>query len=317
MTVEGYEHLMRWYPSQWRERYGDELAALLEDTYATASEVPLRQRVGLAWSGLGERARSAGLVGWSQSPDVRLRGGSLLVLCGWAFYIVAGTIFAKNADHSSSQSPSSGHSVATAGLNVVGAAAGAGTLIVLLAALVVLPAFVRFVRSGGWRAVSRPILVALGSFAASAVLFVVLVAWAHSLSGHDRNGGLPIYGWFFVVVSLVFFAAVGCGTVAAVAVARRVELSRPTLRALGFLAIALVGVMALALVSLVAWWASEAVHAPGFLAQVIGNGMPFESSVAPPTLLASGVLMVLGLALGGAGLVRIVGSLGPGGRALA
>jgi hypothetical protein len=317
VTVEGFEQLVRWYPSQWRERYGDEMAALLEDSYASVSEVPLRQRVSLAWSGLGERARSAGLVGWSRSPDLRLRGGSLLVLCGWAFYVVAGAVFAKSADHWSSGSPSAGHWVATGGFNVVGAAAGAGTLIVLLAALAVLPAFVRFVRFGGWREVSRPILVALGSCVASALLLLILVAWAHSLSGHDRNGGLAIYGWFFVLVSLVFFAALACGTVAATAVARRVELSHRTLQALGVMAIALVGVMALAIVSLVAWWASEAVHAPGFLSRVIGNGVPFHSSVAPPTLLASGALMVFGLALGVAGLVRIIGSLGPGGRAAA
>ena len=314
MTSDGYQHHMRWYPSHWRERYGEEMAALLEDTYATASEVPLCQRVSLAWAGLGERARAAGVVGRSQSPDVRLRGGSLLVLCGWAFSLAAGAIFAKSADHWSSGSPSSGRWVATGGFNVVGAAAGAGCLIVLLAALAVLPAFVRFVWSGGWRAVRRPVLVALGSCAVSGALFVVLVAWAHNLSAHDRNGGLPIYGWFFVLVSLAFFAALGCGTAAAVAVARKLELSQRTLQALGVMAIALVGVMALAFVSLVAWWASEAVHAPRFLAQVIGNGVPFQSSVVPPTLLASGVLMVVGLALGVAGLVRIVGSLGAGGR---
>lgn len=317
MTVEGYEQLMRWYPPQWRERYGDEMAALLEDSYATASEVPLRQRVSLAWSGLGERARSAGLVGSSQPPDVRLRGGSLWVLCGWAFYVAAGVIFAKTADHWSTGAPAAGHWVATGGFNVVGAAAGVGIVIVFLAALVVLPAFVRFLASGGWGDVRRPILVAIGSFAASAVLFVVLVAWAHSLNGHDRNGGLPIYGWFFVLVSLVFFAALGCGTAAALAVARRVELSHRTLRLLGLMAVALVGMMGLALVSLVAWWSSEAVHAPAFLNQVIGNGVPFQSSVVPPTLLMSGVLMMIGLVLGVVGLVRIVCSLGPGGRALA
>lgn len=317
MTAGGYEHLLRWYPPRWRDRYGDEMAALLEDSYATPSDVPLRQRVSLAWSGLGERARSGGVVGWSQSPDVRLRGGWLLVLCGWAFYIVAGAIFVKSADHWATQSPPAGHWLATGGFNVVGVAAVVGCLVVLLAALVVVPAFVRFVRSGGWHEVRRPVVIAVASLAASAALFVGFVAWAHSLNAQDRNGGLPIYGWFFIVVSLVFFAAVGSATAAAVAVARRVELSRRVVWAVGVMAIALVGVMALALVSLVAWWASEAVHAPGFLAQVIGNGMPFQSSLAPPTLLASGALMVVGLALGVAGLVRIVGSFGPGGRAVA
>jgi hypothetical protein len=102
-----------------------------------------------------------------------------------------------------------------------------------------------------------------------------------------------------------------------VSVARRVELSERTLRTLGVMAIGLVGVMALTLVSLVAWWASEAVHARGFLAQTIGNGVPFTSNVVPPTLLASGLLMTIGLALGVVGLVRIVGSLGPGSRAAA
>ena len=80
---------------------------------------------------------------------------------------------------------------------------------------------------------------------------------------------------------------------------------------------ALVSMMGLALLSLVTWWASEAAHSPGFLAHGIGNGVPFNSSVAPPTLLASGLLMTVGLALGLAGLIRVVGSLGPADRSFA
>jgi heme/copper-type cytochrome/quinol oxidase subunit 3 len=317
MTIQSYEQLLRWYPPQWRDRYAGEMTALLEDTYATASDVPLRQRLSLVRSGVAERARASGLVGWSEDPEVRLRGGSLLVLCGWALYVVAGAMFVKDADRWSTSSSHVDHAAATGGFNVVGVTLVIGSLAVLLAAALVLPAFVRFLRAGRWPEVARPVIAAIASLALSALLLVILVAWAHSLSGLDRNGGLPIYGWFFIVVGLVFFAAVACATIAAVSVARRLELARPTQRTLGGLAIALVGVMALTLISLVAWWASEALHSPGFLAHSIGNGVPFSSSVVPPILLVSGLLMVLGLAAGVAGLVRIVGSLGPEGHAAA
>jgi hypothetical protein len=315
MMREGFEHLLRWYPPQWRARYGAELTALLEDSYVAANDVPRRQRLELARSGLAERTREAGIVGRSQDPDVGLRGGSVLVLCGWAFSIVAGAMFVKVADRWSTESSHAGHWVATGGFNLVALAYGVGCLVVLSAALLALPSFVRLLRAGRWREVRRPIGLAVASLVTSAVLFGMLVARAHGMSAHGRNGGDPFYGALFAFVGLMCFVAVGCATAAAASVARRVEVSRPVLRTFGVMAIGLVSTMGLALVSLVTWWASEAVHSPAFLAQSIGNGVPFASSVAPPTLLTSGVLMTAGLALGLAGLVRVVGSLGPRDRA--
>jgi hypothetical protein len=317
MTGGSYDHLIRWYPAQWRERYGDEMTALLEDTYAAAAEVPLRQRVSLAWSGVAERARSAGLVGWSGDAAARQRGGALLVLCGWAFYLVAGAMFVKISDRWSMGSAHADHWVATSGFNVVAVAAGVGCLIVALAALLVLPSFVRYLRAGGWPEIRRAVVVAAVAVVVSGGLFALLVVRAHGMSTQARNGGNALYSALFVIVGLVFICAIGSGTAAAVTVSRRVELSRPTMRALSGLAIALVGVMGLTLVSFVSWWATEAAHSPGFLAQTIGNGAPFSSSVVPPTLLAAGFCMTMGLALGIAGLVRIVGSLDAGGRAVA
>jgi hypothetical protein len=293
------------------------MTALLEDTYVTASAVPLRQRFSLARSGLVERAQAAGIVGRSTDPDARLRGGSLLVLCGWAFYVIAGAMFVKLADRWSSESGRAGHWVATGGFKTVAVAAGIGCLLVLLAAVAVLPSFVRLLQGGGWRRVRRPIALAMGAVILSVVLLVFLVARAHGMSAPARNGGDAFYSGLFVVFGLMFFVAVGCATAAAVSVARRVDLPRRTLRTLGVMAIALVSVMAVALISLVVWWASEAAHASDFLAQTIGNGVPFSSGVVPPTLLASGLLMTLGFALGVAGLVRIVGSLGTADRPLA
>jgi hypothetical protein len=311
MMRDDFEPVLRWYPPRWRARYGRELTALLEDMYVTASNVPRRQRLDLAWSGLAERARETGIVGPSQDPDVRLRGGSMLILGGWAFFIVAGAIFGKVADRWSTESSHVGHWVATGGFELVALACGVGCLVVLLAALLVLPSFVRLLQAGGWREVRRPISLAVVSVTTSAVLFGLLVARAHGMSVHGRNGGDPSYSALFAFVGLMSVAAVGCATAAAVSVACRVELSRRMLRTVGFMAIGLVSMMGLAWASLVTWWASEAVHSQGFLAQVTGNGVPFNSGVAPPTLLASGLSMTAGLVLGLAGLIRIVGSFRP------
>jgi hypothetical protein len=45
---------LRWYPSAWRRRYGEELIALLEDTYGDGP-LPLRCRMSLFRSGMIER----------------------------------------------------------------------------------------------------------------------------------------------------------------------------------------------------------------------------------------------------------------------
>ena len=314
MTADDCERLLRAYPAQWRNRYGDEMTALLEDTYGTAGEVPWRQRMSLAWSGLGERARSAGLLGRSAAPEVRLRAGSVLVLCGWAFYVGAGAVFAKFADRWSVQSARTGHSVATGGFDVVAVGGAIGCLIVLLAAALVLPAFVRFLRAGRWHEVRRRVVVAIASGVLAVGLLVLLAQRAHGMSAPGRNGGNAWYSALFLLVGLLVFACIGCATAAAVAVARRVELSRALQRLLAAIAVALVGVMAVIEVSLATWWATEAAYSPGFLAQTVGNGAPYASSTVPPTLLASAVAMGAGLALGVLGLFRIMGS---GRRALA
>jgi hypothetical protein len=226
-------------------------------------------------------------------------------------------MFVKITDRWSTESARPGHWVATGGISVVAVAIGFGCLLVLLAAVLVLPAFIRFVRAGRWKEVRRPVVVAMASVALSAGLFVFTVARAHGMSTQARNGGDAFYNVLFLAMGLVFFGAVGCATAAVVSVARHLELSRSLLRTLGAMAIALVGLMVLTLFSLVAWWATEAAHSPAFLAETIGNGAPWSSTVVPPTLLAAGLLMTVGLAVGLVGLVRIVGSFGPRSHAVA
>ncbi len=115
-----------------------------------------------------------------------------------------------------------------------------------------------------------------------------------------------------MVVGLAAVVALGCATAAATAVARRIDLPVRTLRALGIMASGLCGLMVLVVAGFAAWWAGEASHAPGVLAQSIGNGLPFTSATVPPVLLGAGLLMVSGLVLALAGTRRIVGALAAG-----
>ncbi len=306
MRAESFERLIRWYPPRWRSRYGGEMTALLEDSYAAAADVPLRDRFGLARAGLAERARETGLVGPGQGAADRLRTGSVLVLCGWALVLAAGAIFAKFTDNWSVGTRDADRWVASTGYHTVVVAGGAGSLLVLVAALVVLPAFVRLVRRGGWHTVRRPVYRALACGALAVVLVGGTVAWAHHLSQHDRNGGLPLYGAMFVVTGLAMATALGAATAAAATVGRRVDLGTRPLRALGLMAVGLAGIMVLVFAGIVSWWASESVRAPGVLLNGMGNGLPYTSRVVPPTLLMVGLLTTIGLALALAGSVRIV-----------
>jgi hypothetical protein len=310
--------MIRFYPARWRSRYGGEMTALLEDTYATASDVPWRDRVALVRSGMAERARDAGFLGAATGPGDRVRAGSALILCGWALFLVAGAMFGKFTDNWLNLTPRAGRWVASDSVDAVQAAVMAGCAIVALAALaalVALPAFVRFVRDGGWDSVRRPLARAAIAAITAALAFGGVLTWAHHLGQHDRNGGLEIYGVVFALVSVAAFVALGAATAAAVAVARRVEFSAPVLRTLGGLALALTGLMGLIFVGVVGWWGSEDAHAPQVLLNGIGNGFPFTSSTFPSTLVAAGLLMLLGLGVAAVGSVRIARSIGAAGSA--
>ena len=56
MKGNGAQRSLRWYPPAWRRRYGEELIALLEDTYADGP-IPLSCRRSLFRSGMTERVR--------------------------------------------------------------------------------------------------------------------------------------------------------------------------------------------------------------------------------------------------------------------
>ena len=88
----------------WRDRYGDELVALMEDDL-DGRRPTLRLRASMAAAGLRQRARSAGLAGDGAAPEVRVRAGALVVLASWAALVLGGAAFAKASEHYGDAAP--------------------------------------------------------------------------------------------------------------------------------------------------------------------------------------------------------------------
>jgi len=312
VSPDRFERLIRWYPREWRARYGGEMTALLEDSYATASGVPARARLGLVRRGLAERVRTAGFISRSPEPAQDLRAGAVLVLCGWPLFLIAGAVFGKFADNWWIGTPAVDRLPASVSINAVAVLGVVGCAVVALAALLSLPSFVRLVQAGRWSTVRRPVRRAGLAFVVAVILLGGGLAWAHHLGPHDRNGGLAVYGAAFIVIGLAAFVAIVLAAAAAVAVARRIDLPERILRGLGVMALVLSVVMALLFAGFVTWWAMQAAYAPTVLLNGTGNGVPFTSGTVPPTLLVAGLLMVLGLGFAVTGSVRVARGLRPG-----
>ena len=120
-------------PASWRARYGDELEALLEDTYGDRRPARRRTRLSLMRTGTVERLRGAGWAGGGGAHG-RLRSGSLMVLAAWAM-VVVGRIGVRQDRRALGRSDPAGRPVTSRGRLCRGPwAALAGAAAVVLAA---------------------------------------------------------------------------------------------------------------------------------------------------------------------------------------
>ena len=89
MNPRDAKRVLRWYPAVWRRRYGEELIAMLDDTYGNGTP-PRRARMSLARSGLMQRIRllrkySGTYVGYS-------------IACGIVWAVILTTVFTHAGD---------------------------------------------------------------------------------------------------------------------------------------------------------------------------------------------------------------------------
>jgi hypothetical protein len=221
--------LLRVYPRAWRERYGDELVVLLE-----AEPLSWRVRLNVIGAGMRERLRGSGPA-------------ELRVLWAWSLFVIGGVAFQKTSEQWQTVVPGTDRAVPTAAFDIVQAAAIVGSTAVVIGVVLVFPAFLRDLRSGGWTTVRRPIL------AASTAALIGCCALIAVAIDHDIVAASFFIG--FGIVSL--FAWTHAASVAA----RRLALS-PAHRYLA----AVVGMTMLVMtIAAAVWFSAVTAHAPSFV----------------------------------------------------
>ena len=89
MNPRDVRRVLRWYPVAWRRRYGQELVAMLEDTYGD-DRLALRVRIALIRSGLKERIHM-----------LRKKAGTYTgysISCAIVWAVILTTVFARADD---------------------------------------------------------------------------------------------------------------------------------------------------------------------------------------------------------------------------
>jgi hypothetical protein len=283
--------ILRAYPPAWRARYGDELAALLEQL--DGGRVSGRNRLDVIRSGIAERVRR--LVRGGLPPGERAREGSLLVLHAWMLFTLGGFGVAKAAEHWQAVTPVAKRGLPAAAFDVVVAVAAIGSALVLLGVAVLLPRLTVLVRSGGWPRIERPIVRAVALSLLAAAATIALAAWARSLTPGARNGGDGLYGAAFAAWIVLFAACLLSWARAAAAAARRLVLPVELLR----LEVRLAAAVSVAMVVMTAatgvWWGALAHAAPWFFA---GRPVGAAASALTPNMIVPAALMLCASALG-------------------
>jgi hypothetical protein len=247
--------LLRWYPRAWRERYGEELLALIQDTM-DGGRLTWRLRLGVAWGGVRERAYQAGRAVWASRP------------AGWTTIWLAGQVCTWFPENLGLSPTAAWGWRGAAAYDAMLAIAALIVAVVLASGLTALPALVRFLRAGGWPLIRRQVAWAAGTAAAAAAALagLVLASAGHSSPRLDIS-------WAYlagqVATGLVLTAAIWVGAVTATAIAGHLTFT-PRVRTAQYIFGAVAQSTVLAVFSVLAcWW--SVTQGPVWLAAALAN----------------------------------------------
>ena len=206
--------LLRWYPRAWRERYGEELLALIQDTLDEGRPT-WRLRLGVVRGGLRERVHQAVRAGTAAAK--RTSTGLLIT-------VVAAMILGSLPwDLKASLPPARAWQKTAAFDALVGAFAVTG-VVVLASGLVAAPAFIAFLREGGWQQIRRRVAWAAGATVAAGGGLAGLFLAERSMSSAQVNHSWA-YAIGVVATTAALVVASGLWASAVMATAKRLKLA--------------------------------------------------------------------------------------------
>jgi hypothetical protein len=297
--------VLRCYPPRWRRRYGEELMALLEDSYGPRTP-PLRCRLALMRTGATEWSRELGLTGSTASESERIRAGTLVVLWAGALMVVAGLEFANISEGWRRAMPAAGRVLPGAAYGLVLVAAAAAALGVLAGVAMWVGPLVTFLHDGGWAKVRRPIMRSAVLSAVTTGLFVTMWVWSRNLDAYQRDGGYLPYAVVANALGIAAAATVFSWAATATGALRSIDPAPAVVRRTGQIAIGLAALMAAITTGTVVWWAALASRAPWFLD---GTARETSGTVAPAFLVLTELAMFGAAGVAAVGAHRVTANL--------
>ena len=281
MTMVLIRLLVRLYPRPWRERYGDEYAALLVE-HGLGPRTVVDVLAGAVDARLG--------AGGPPSLDARRR--DVVVLGAWAAtaYVAAGVGFQRMAEYEDFTRAARDHAGVGAGFAAVVAGAAVAGAALLAATAMLGWSILREAATTRRPDLLRPLAACVAgavSFVMAGITLFVIAHVAAPRSPHDPRDVALLAGWLALSSGAAAVAVTG-----ATRAARRATLSGPVLRR----SVACVGIgtagMAVSLAGLAMWGLALRLQSPGRFSLLDGGVL---ATPTPMSWLAE--LAVMGAAL--------------------
>lgn len=260
--------LLRWYPRMWRERYGEELLALIQDTLDEGRPT-WRLRLSVIWGGLRERgheAERAGRAAVSHAP------------VNWLTALVAGLILANLPQQLKTSPPAAQAGQAAIALDALFAVAVFTCVVVLAGGLAALPAAVRFLQAGGWPKIRCRVAWAAAATGSAVGGLTALFLTLRSQPLAHLNVSLP-YFLGLIATTLALVVTIGLWASAVAATARHLKLT-PRVRAAELVLGPVTSIaLGIAVSANTIWWSATQASVPWL---VVGLGTLTVVSASAP-----------------------------------